>query len=57
MKKCISFLMVALALSNFAYAQNDADGCKDHELLTRLENFYISDCSENYNELAASHQC
>jgi len=51
MNKCISILMVALALSNFAYAQNDADGCKDHELLTRLENFYISDCSESYNEL------
>jgi outer membrane protein OmpA-like peptidoglycan-associated protein len=43
--------MFALALSNFAYAQNDADGCKDHELLTRLENFYISDCNESYNEL------
>jgi OmpA-OmpF porin, OOP family len=51
MNKCISILMLVLALTNFAYAQNDADGCKDHELLTRLENFYISDCSENYNEL------
>ncbi len=38
-------------LTNFAFAQNDADGCKDHELFTRLENFYISECSENYNEL------
>jgi len=51
MNKCISILMFVLALTNFAYAQNDADGCKDHELLTRLENFYISDCSESYNEL------
>jgi OOP family OmpA-OmpF porin len=51
MKKCISFLMFALTVTIFASAQNDADGCKDHELLTRLENFNISDCSENYNEL------
>jgi OOP family OmpA-OmpF porin len=51
MNKCISILMFVLALTNFTYAQNDADGCKDHELLTRLENFYISDCSESYNEL------
>jgi OmpA-OmpF porin, OOP family len=51
MKKNISILMLALLLSNFVNAQNDADGCKDHMLLTRLENFYISDCKENYNEL------
>ena len=51
MKNCISILFFALALSNIAFAQNDADGCKDHELFTRLENFYISDCSESYNEL------
>jgi outer membrane protein OmpA-like peptidoglycan-associated protein len=51
MKKCISILMLALTVSIFASAQNDAAGCKDHALLTRLENFDISDCSENYNEL------
>jgi OOP family OmpA-OmpF porin len=43
--------MFVFALAIFAYSQNNADGCKDHELLTRLENFNISDCSENYNEL------
>lgn len=51
MKKCISILLFALAASIFASAQTDADGCKDHEILTRLDNFNISDCSENYNEL------
>jgi OmpA-OmpF porin, OOP family len=51
MNKRISILMFVLALSNYAIAQNDAAGCKDHKLLTRLENFYISDCSESYNEL------
>jgi OOP family OmpA-OmpF porin len=51
MKKCISMMLFALALSTVAMAQTDADGCKDHPLFTRMENFYISDCSENYNEL------
>jgi OmpA-OmpF porin, OOP family len=51
MKKIVFILMLALSLSNFVNAQNDADGCKDHPLLTRLENFYISNCEENYNEL------
>jgi OmpA-OmpF porin, OOP family len=51
MKKNVFILMSALLLSNFANAQNDADGCKDHSILTRLENFYISGCEENYNEL------
>ncbi len=47
------FLTMVLAITVFLYvnAQNDADGCKDHSLLTRLENFYISGCEENYNEL------
>jgi OmpA-OmpF porin, OOP family len=51
MNKCISISIFVVALTNFAYAQNDADGCKGHKLLTKLENFYISNCSENYNEL------
>jgi OmpA-OmpF porin, OOP family len=51
MKKIVWSLMVVLSLSNFAYSQDDAAGCKDHPLLTRLDNFYISGCEENYNEL------
>jgi hypothetical protein len=51
MKKCISILFFALTLSNFSIAQNDAEGCKDHPLLTRLENFYIDQCINNYSEL------
>ncbi len=51
MKKIVITLMSVLALSFFAKAQDDAEGCKDHELFTRLENFYISSCEENYNEL------
>ena len=51
MKRTLFTILLAIVLVNFTNAQNDADGCKDHQLLTRLENFYISDCSENYNEL------
>lgn len=49
-----NFILIALfALAQFftVYAQEDAEGCKDHPLLTRLENFYISGCEENFNEL------
>lgn len=36
---------------SFSVAQEDATGCKDHSLFTRMSDFYISECSENYNEL------
>ena len=51
MKKLLFTLVLALVLSNYSAAQNDADGCKDHPLLTRIANFYISKCEENFNEL------
>ncbi|HOW32372.1 MAG TPA: OmpA family protein [Bacteroidales bacterium] len=51
MKRNILMLMAAITLSNLVNAQEDAGGCKDHPILTRLENFYISGCEENYNEL------
>lgn len=51
MKKIIIILTFCLTITNFIFAQNDADGCTDHPLLTRLENFYISQCENNYNEL------
>ena len=51
MKNIFFILMLSLSFSNFVDAQDDAAGCKDHPLLTRLENFYISNCEENYNEL------
>lgn len=51
MKKTFLVLLCTSAITGLALAQDDADGCKDHSLLTRLENFYISGCEENYNEL------
>ncbi len=35
-----------LAFSGIAFAQNDREGCKDHPIFTRMENFYIGDCEE-----------
>ena len=46
----LTFAFLTFPIINLL-AQEDAAGCKDHPLLTRLENFYISDCAENYNEL------
>ena len=51
MKKIFISLILLIALASIANAQEDAAKCKDHPLLTRLENFYISGCEENYPEL------
>lgn len=32
-------------------AQEDAEGCKDHPLFSRMPNFYLYECSENYAAL------
>ena len=44
---CFSFVFFSEVI-----AQQDAEGCKDHPLFTRLDNFYITSCTENYNELS-----
>lgn len=47
-----SCLLMFLSLS-FASAQNtkDAENCKDHPLLTRMTNYYISECSVKYDQV------
>jgi OmpA-OmpF porin, OOP family len=50
MKFLFSFILV-LGFVFVSFAQDDAEGCKDHPLFTRLEYFYIGSCSENYNEI------
>jgi OOP family OmpA-OmpF porin len=35
-----------LAFSDIAFAQEDAKGCKDHPMFTRMPNFYIQECKE-----------
>ena len=51
MKRTVIALGAFIIMSCISFAQNDAEGCKDHPLFTRLSNFYITQCSENYNEL------
>ncbi|MFN8395897.1 MAG: OmpA family protein [Bacteroidia bacterium] len=46
-----AFLLLAGLLHPFQGNAQDVEGCKDHELLTRVNNFYISKCEENYNEV------
>ncbi len=52
MRRTLMAVVAVLSIAQAAQAQTDAAGCKDHVLLTRLENFYISSCEENFNELA-----
>jgi len=50
MKK-FAFLFFGLLICSGLFAQEDAEGCKDHPLLTRLNGFNIVDCVMNYNQL------
>jgi hypothetical protein len=36
--------IVFLGFSGIAFAQEDAEGCKDHPMFTRMNNFYIARC-------------
>lgn len=51
MKKIILALIILASTSVFVFAQEDNPDCKDHKLLTRLNNFYLVSCEENFNEL------
>ncbi len=50
MKKVIvvvfGVVLVVVLAGGFAFAQQDAKGCKDHPSLTRMEGFYISGCQQ-----------
>ena len=49
-KLFLFFLLSMTAITN-GFAQEDAEGCKDHPLLTRMPGYYISECTHNYNQL------
>jgi len=50
MKKLL--IAVSLLLANFTIINaQDAEGCKDHSLLTRMPDFNIEECSQNFNTL------
>jgi outer membrane protein OmpA-like peptidoglycan-associated protein len=45
------FSVVLVLLSFFTTFAQDAEGCKDHPLLTRLPDYNISECAMNYDQL------
>jgi len=51
-KRALWLLGMFLLTANIAFAQEDVPGSKDHPLLTRMPNFYISDYEENDFEQA-----
>ena len=50
MKKLIFPLVLILLTINPGFSQ-DAEGCKDHPFFTRMPNFFITGCSQNFNKL------
>lgn len=45
-------VIVLLTLAtHFSFAQEDAEGCKDHPFFNRMPGFYLSKCEESYNEV------
>jgi OOP family OmpA-OmpF porin len=45
-----SIVLILIGIST-GFAQEDAEGCKEHPLLTRMPGYYISECTQNYNQL------
>lgn len=50
-KSVIAAILLAASTSTETFAQTDAEGCKDHPLFNRLENFKIETCQSNYNSV------
>jgi hypothetical protein len=50
MKKLIFSLVVILLSFKPGFSQ-DAEGCKDHPLLSRMSDYVITECTQNYNQL------
>ena len=50
MKKLIFPLVLILLLIKPGFSQ-DAEGCKDHPFFSRMPNFFITGCSQNFNKL------
>jgi outer membrane protein OmpA-like peptidoglycan-associated protein len=45
-------VLAVVLMAGSAFAQQDAKGCKDHPLFTRMPNFYISSCvTKEYDEV------
>ena len=44
------FIGVVLLIPGAAFAEPDADGCKDHPLFTRMKNYSILQCEKKYDQ-------
>jgi OmpA-OmpF porin, OOP family len=45
----LSVILATIMLSAVTFAEEDSEGCKDHPLITRMKNFYINICEDNYD--------
>jgi len=50
MNKLFFFVVIMLASITTGFSQ-DTEGCKDHALLTRMPDYYILECTQNFNKL------
>ena len=50
MKKLILTIFILIASIVSGFSQDDAEGCKDHAILTRMPTYFISSCSNSYNQ-------
>jgi len=48
-KLILTFLGMMIGIAT-GFSQ-DAEGCKDHPLFSRMPGYYISECTQNYNQL------
>lgn len=55
MNKYLRFFIWLIALNGMvciSWSQDaDAEGCKDHPMLSRMNNFYITECESNYDQV------
>ena len=47
-------VLAVVLMGSFAFAQQDAKGCKDHPLFTRMPGTYIYDCKSTEFDAAGS---
>ena len=50
MKKLILTIFILIASIVSGFSQDDVEGCKDHAILTRMPTYFISSCSNSYNQ-------
>jgi OOP family OmpA-OmpF porin len=51
MNKLLLMISALLLVSTAGFAQEDAAGCTDNPLLTRMPGYYILECTQNYDKL------